>query len=50
MPVLPLVSIFVNIYLMMQITSGTWAIFGIWNVIGKWLSGINRPIEWLIPN
>ncbi|XP_070307674.1 cationic amino acid transporter 3-like [Odocoileus virginianus] len=34
LPLLPLVSIFVNIYLMMQITSGTWAIFGIWNVIG----------------
>ncbi|XP_052511617.1 cationic amino acid transporter 3-like [Budorcas taxicolor] len=34
LPVLPLVSIFVNLYLMMQITSGTWAIFGIWNVIG----------------
>ncbi|XP_043293044.1 cationic amino acid transporter 3-like [Cervus canadensis] len=34
LPVLPLVRIFVNIYLMMQITSGTWAIFGIWNVIG----------------
>ncbi|XP_010830982.1 PREDICTED: cationic amino acid transporter 3-like [Bison bison bison] len=34
LPVLPLVSILVNIYLMMQITSGTRAIFGIWNVIG----------------
>ncbi|XP_027370290.1 cationic amino acid transporter 3-like [Bos indicus x Bos taurus] len=34
LPVFPLVSIFVNIYLMMQITSGTWAIFAIWNVIG----------------
>ncbi|XP_043293043.1 cationic amino acid transporter 3-like [Cervus canadensis] len=34
LPVFPLVTIFVNIYLMMQITSGTWAIFGIWNVIG----------------
>ncbi|XP_061242623.1 cationic amino acid transporter 3-like [Bos javanicus] len=34
LPVLPLVSIFVNIYLMMQITSGTWTIFGIWNVVG----------------
>jgi len=45
LPVLPLVSIFVNIYLMMQITSGTWAIFGIWNVVGKWLSGIKRPLE-----
>uniref|UniRef100_A0A4W2I0G6 Cationic amino acid transporter 3-like n=1 Tax=Bos indicus x Bos taurus TaxID=30522 RepID=A0A4W2I0G6_BOBOX len=35
LPVLPLVSIFVNIYLMMQITSGTWAIFGIWNCAAK---------------
>ncbi|DAA19415.1 TPA: solute carrier family 7 (cationic amino acid transporter, y+ system), member 3-like [Bos taurus] len=34
LPVFPLVSIFVNIYLMVQITSGTWAIFAIWNVIG----------------
>uniref|UniRef100_A0A4W2E517 Cationic amino acid transporter C-terminal domain-containing protein n=1 Tax=Bos indicus x Bos taurus TaxID=30522 RepID=A0A4W2E517_BOBOX len=34
LPVLPLVSIFVNVYLMMQMTSGTWAQFGIWNVIG----------------
>ncbi|XP_070627780.1 cationic amino acid transporter 3-like [Bos indicus] len=34
LPVLPLVSIFLNIYLMMQMTSGTWALFGLWNVIG----------------
>ncbi|XP_065776847.1 cationic amino acid transporter 3-like [Muntiacus reevesi] len=34
LPVFPLVTIFVNIYLMMQITSGTWTIFGIWNVVG----------------
>ncbi|XP_060255132.1 cationic amino acid transporter 3-like isoform X2 [Ovis aries] len=34
LPVLPLVSIFLNIYLMMQLTSGTWAQFGVWNVIG----------------
>ncbi|XP_061245159.1 cationic amino acid transporter 3-like isoform X5 [Bos javanicus] len=34
LPVLPLVSIFVNVYLMMQMTSGTWALFGIWNAIG----------------
>ncbi|OWK15698.1 hypothetical protein Celaphus_00004855, partial [Cervus elaphus hippelaphus] len=32
LPVLPLVSIFVNVYLMMQMTSGTWAQFGVWNV------------------
>ncbi|XP_027833779.2 cationic amino acid transporter 3-like isoform X1 [Ovis aries] len=34
LPVLPLVSIFVNIYLMVQITSGAWVQFGIWNAIG----------------
>nr|XP_025841034.1 cationic amino acid transporter 3-like [Vulpes vulpes] len=34
LPVLPLVSIFANVYLMMQMTSGTWARFGIWMVIG----------------
>uniref|UniRef100_A0A8C6DZC5 Cationic amino acid transporter C-terminal domain-containing protein n=1 Tax=Moschus moschiferus TaxID=68415 RepID=A0A8C6DZC5_MOSMO len=35
LPVLPLVSIFVNIYLMMQITSETWILFGIWIAIGS---------------
>ncbi|XP_077772133.1 cationic amino acid transporter 3-like isoform X3 [Canis aureus] len=35
LPVLPLVSIFTNVYLMMQMTSGTWARFGVWMVIGK---------------
>lgn len=34
LPVLPALSIFVNIYLMMQMTSGTWFRFGIWMVIG----------------
>ncbi|XP_016072690.1 PREDICTED: cationic amino acid transporter 3-like [Miniopterus natalensis] len=34
LPVLPLISIFVNIYLMMQMTSMTWAQFAIWMVIG----------------
>ena len=49
LPVLPLVSIFLNIYLMMQMTSGTWALFGVWNVIGEWLSGVKRLLEWLNP-
>ncbi|XP_072824847.1 cationic amino acid transporter 3-like [Vicugna pacos] len=34
LPVLPLLSIFANVHLMMQMTSRAWAQFGIWNAIG----------------
>ncbi|XP_058514193.1 cationic amino acid transporter 3 [Ochotona princeps] len=34
LPLLPLISMFVNVYLMMQMTSGTWARFGVWMMIG----------------
>ncbi|XP_012498776.1 PREDICTED: cationic amino acid transporter 3-like [Propithecus coquereli] len=34
LPVLPLLSIFVNVYLMMELAIETWARFGIWMVIG----------------
>uniref|UniRef100_A0A8C3YLF2 Cationic amino acid transporter C-terminal domain-containing protein n=1 Tax=Catagonus wagneri TaxID=51154 RepID=A0A8C3YLF2_9CETA len=34
LPVLPVLSIFLNLYLMMQMTSVTWAQFGIWNAVG----------------
>uniref|UniRef100_A0A8C3YKN0 Cationic amino acid transporter C-terminal domain-containing protein n=1 Tax=Catagonus wagneri TaxID=51154 RepID=A0A8C3YKN0_9CETA len=34
LPVLPVLSIFLNLYLMMQMTSLTWAQFGIWNAVG----------------
>ncbi|XP_044100578.1 LOW QUALITY PROTEIN: cationic amino acid transporter 3-like [Neovison vison] len=34
LPLLPLVSIFVNVYLMMQMTAGTWARVGVWMLIG----------------
>ena len=47
LPVLPLASIFVNVYLMMQMTSGTWALFGIWAAIGKRLPWKIGPLEWL---
>lgn len=42
-------SIFVNMYLMMQMTPRTWAQFGIWIVIGKWLSGDKGTLGWLTP-
>ncbi|XP_061245152.1 cationic amino acid transporter 3-like [Bos javanicus] len=45
LPVLPLVSIFVNIYFMMQITSGTWILFGIWMAIGKRLFRVKSLLE-----
>ncbi|XP_012589362.1 PREDICTED: cationic amino acid transporter 3 isoform X2 [Condylura cristata] len=34
LPLLPLLSLFVNVYLMMQMTAGTWARFGVWMLIG----------------
>ncbi|GCB80479.1 hypothetical protein scyTo_0016219 [Scyliorhinus torazame] len=34
LPLLPIVSIFVNIYLMVMMDVGTWARFGIWMLIG----------------
>ncbi|XP_039079519.1 cationic amino acid transporter 3-like [Hyaena hyaena] len=34
LPLLPLLSIFVNVCLMMQVTSGTWTLFGVWMLIG----------------
>uniref|UniRef100_A0A8D1CT91 Cationic amino acid transporter 3 n=1 Tax=Sus scrofa TaxID=9823 RepID=A0A8D1CT91_PIG len=34
LPVLPVLSIFLNVYLMMQMSSVTWAQFGIWNAMG----------------
>ena len=49
LPVFPLVNIFLNVYLMMQMTSGAWIQFSVWNAIGKWFSGIKRSLNWLIP-
>ncbi|XP_058599449.1 cationic amino acid transporter 3-like [Neofelis nebulosa] len=34
LPFLSVLSIFMNVYLMMQMTAGTWAILGVWMLIG----------------
>ncbi|XP_040343802.1 cationic amino acid transporter 3-like [Herpailurus yagouaroundi] len=34
LPLLPVLSIFMNVYLMMQVSAATWARFGVWMLIG----------------
>ncbi|XP_044084218.1 cationic amino acid transporter 3-like [Neovison vison] len=47
LPLLPLLSIFVNVCLMMQMSAGTWLRFGVWMLIGLALyfcSGIQQSL------
>ncbi|XP_032449824.1 cationic amino acid transporter 3-like [Lynx canadensis] len=34
LPLLPVLSIFMNVYLMMQVSAATWIVFGVWILIG----------------
>ncbi|KAM4664250.1 cationic amino acid transporter 3 [Discoglossus pictus] len=48
LPLLPLFSVFVNLYLMMQLDAGTWARFGVWMLIGfaiYFIYGIRNSTE-----
>lgn len=35
LPFIPVISMFVNVYLMMQLDRGTWIRFAIWMVLGE---------------
>lgn len=38
-PLVPAISIFINIYLMLQLDFYTWIRFGLWMVVGKYTVG-----------
>lgn len=40
-PIVPAISIFINIYLMLQLDVMTWIRFGVWMAIGKYHTATN---------
>uniref|UniRef100_A0A8C6LHN9 Solute carrier family 7 member 1 n=1 Tax=Nothobranchius furzeri TaxID=105023 RepID=A0A8C6LHN9_NOTFU len=39
LPFIPIISMFVNVYLMMQLDKGTWMRFGVWMILGNKFPG-----------
>ena len=40
-PLLPMFSVFINIYLMMKLSEATWIRFGVWLVLGVLVKSLN---------
>uniref|UniRef100_A0A3B4AUL1 Cationic amino acid transporter C-terminal domain-containing protein n=1 Tax=Periophthalmus magnuspinnatus TaxID=409849 RepID=A0A3B4AUL1_9GOBI len=48
LPIVPVASMFINVYLMMQLDKGTWIRFAIWMAIGNTLHHFLHQTEWAL--
>lgn len=45
LPFIPVISMFINVYLMMQLDRGTWIRFAIWMVLGEQLLDLLKSLS-----